>query len=99
MAGSLNRRQAGLYYSRRNRLARVVLGNLTAWAEGLSVTAGQYVQSAGNGYLAVSSGTTGASAPTQTGGSANHSDGGVTWQYVDPQIFGNFVYTAPGTPA
>jgi hypothetical protein len=78
------RRQAGLYYARKNTRARVRVSNLTPWSAGLvitsgMVTAGTYVQSFGQAYIATSSGTTGATAPS--GNSASY-DGGVHWQFV-----------------
>lgn len=88
--------QAGMYYARRNRLARSVVQNLTVWSAGLSVTAGQYVQHAGNAYKALGTGTTGATPPTLARG--EQSDGTITWVYVDPQIFSDYVYNAPATP-
>lgn len=88
--------QAGMYYARRNRRARVIIQNLTAWSKNLSVTAGQYVQNAGSAYKALGTGTTGATPPTVSHG--EQSDGTITWAYVDPQIFADFVFSAPATP-
>lgn len=92
-----NRRQAALYYARRRRLSRLVLGNLTPWSTGLAVTKGQYVQNAGNGYQALGTGTTGATAPVQARG--QQSDGTITWQYIDTAMFADMVFVAPSTPA
>lgn len=49
------------------------------WSAGLTISAGAYINSGKLLYLATTSGTTGATAPTGTG---TISDGGVTWQYV-----------------
>ena len=88
--------QGALYRNRRRRLSRVILGKLTPWSTGLVVTAGQYV-SAENGtaaFLATTSGTTGATAPT--GRTTN--DGGVTWVRADIQSLLQFLNTSPNTP-
>lgn len=53
---------------------------LAAWASGQSVTAGQVRSNAGKLYQAQTSGTTGATAPTHTNGTA--SDGAVDWLYL-----------------
>lgn len=49
------------------------------WSTGLSISSGRYIWYNGNYYTATTTGTTGATAPTHTSGSA--SDGGVTWAY------------------
>lgn len=53
---------------------------LTTWASGQSITSGERRRYGANAYLATTSGTTGATAPTHTSGSV--SDGGVTWSYL-----------------
>ncbi len=96
MAAMTAQTQGVLYRMRRRRLARVVLQSLTAWAQGLIVSEGQYV-SAQNGtaaYVATTSGTTGATMPV--GRSAN--DGGVSWVSVDIQYLLNFLYSGAPTP-
>jgi hypothetical protein len=55
------------------------MDSYTAWASGLTITAGAYIESDKLLYLATTSGTTGTTAPTGTG---IVSDGGVSWQYV-----------------
>lgn len=89
------RMQAALYYSRRNRQGRAVLGGLTKWEEGLAVLTGDYVQNAGSAYIADHSGTTGATAPT---GYTKVYDGGVEWSYVPPQMLNDLVFETPGSP-
>ena len=56
--------------------------DITAWAQGQTITSGQKRTSDANTrvYVATSSGTTGSTAPTGTGTGIN--DGGVTWNYV-----------------
>lgn len=66
---------------RRNNFARKLANGLTPFSAGLVVTKGQYVQNVGLVYQATNSGTSGASAPTQTTGP--HSDGAVTWMFID----------------
>lgn len=87
--------QAALYYARRNRQGRAVLQGLTQWEDGLAVLSGDYVQNAGNAYIADHSGTCGATAPT---GYAKAYDGAVEWTYVPPQVFNNLVFEKPGSP-
>lgn len=91
--------QAGLYYARRNRLSRQIIQGLTPWSAGLSVTAGQYVQNAGNAYEALNTATTGSSSAGPQQPSGQFSDGGVTWQFVDPQKMVRFLYTGVPEPA
>jgi len=92
-----NQQQAGLYYARRRRLARLIIQNLTPWSSGLIVTQGQYVQNIDNGYLALNSATTGTVPPTHTQGQA--SDGAVTWQLIDQPAFAQMIFSPPPTPA
>ena len=90
--------QAALYFARRRRMANSVLKKLTPWAEGLTITAGQYV-SAENGtaaFLATDDGTTGPNSPT----GQNFKDGssGVTWRRVDLMSLLTYLYTGAPTP-
>lgn len=62
-----------------NNGLRVLAPSYTQWASGQSITAGDYRFNGIRIYLAATSGTTGATAPTHTSGDA--SDGGVTWTY------------------
>lgn len=58
----------------------VAINNPINWAQGQSITSGDYrLSDNGKVYAATSSGTTGATAPTGTGTGIN--DGGVTWDY------------------
>ena len=74
-------RQASAWYGRRSARSRRFAQNLTPWSAGLVVTIGDYVQNFGLAYQAQNSGTTGATAPTNAGGSTA-SDGVVRWQHV-----------------
>lgn len=58
------------------------------WATGQSITSGQYRFYNGNYYTATTTGTTGATPPTHTTGSA--SDGTVTWAYYSG-AYENFI--------
>lgn len=92
--------QGALFRARKRRIARQILQSLTPWSgPGLSVTAGQYV-SAENGtsaWLAVTSGTTGADAPT--GQAILFSDGEVSWTRADVQSLLKYQYSGAPTPA
>lgn len=61
-------------------LARGLYDAHTQWTTGTAVVAGQMVFNGTRVYVAAGSGTTGATAPTHTSGSA--SDGAVTWNWV-----------------
>jgi hypothetical protein len=90
--------QGALLRMRNRRITRVILQSLTPWSPGLVVTAGEYVSSE-NGtspWLATSSGTTGALAPT---GQGAFNDGGVEWIRVDIQSLLTFKYSGAPTPA
>jgi hypothetical protein len=89
--------RAALYYARRNRRARVVIGNLTPWVPGLVVAAGEYVQHIGNGCLALTPGVAGAVPPTATEGAV--SDGVIDWEFQNPQVFISYLNSPPPTPA
>lgn len=89
--------QGALLRARNRRITRVILQGLTAWRSGLVVAAGDYVSSE-NGtspWIAATSGTTGATAPT---GEGVHSDGAVSWLRVDIQSLLRFKYSPPPTP-
>lgn len=59
------------------------LGNWKlTWSAGISIGSNYRVYYNGNEYLALNTGTTGATPPTHTSGSA--SDGTINWQYVGP---------------
>jgi hypothetical protein len=79
--------QAGMFWARRNTRARAAVQALTPWSSGLTITAGEYVQSFGSAYIAITSGTTGSTAPSGTTGNIN--DGGITWQFVVAQSLPN----------
>jgi hypothetical protein len=90
--------QGALLRMRNRRVARQILQSLTAWSTGLTVTEGEYVSSE-NGtspWLATSSGTTGATAPT---GQGAFNDGGVQWVRADIQSLLTFKFTGAPTPA
>lgn len=91
--------QSALYYARRRRIARQVLQSLTAWTSGLSVVTGQYVSSENqtSAWLAVTSGITGASAPT--GQAVLFDDGGVSWTKTDVSLLSRFQFSGAPTPA
>jgi len=73
--------QAAAWRIRRYNRSRIFTANLTLWSSGLSVSAGDYVQSFGLAWQARNSGTTGATAPTNA--QANTvSDGAITWKHV-----------------
>jgi hypothetical protein len=80
----VNQMPATLYRMRRNTRLRQYIQTLTAWSAGISVTQGEYVTNANNVYQAQSTGTTGATPPTQDRGA--QSDGTITWIYTDPQV-------------
>ena len=89
--------QAAMWRNRWMNRARIVVQNLTAWRSGLAVTEGQFVQNINNAYLALNSGTTGATAPVQQQGQS--SDGAITWQFVPVTFFKTYINAAPSTPA
>lgn len=59
---------------------RIEGSGYTTWANGQSITIGNYRVNGLNLYQATTAGTTGVTAPVHTSGTA--SDGGVTWSYV-----------------
>jgi hypothetical protein len=89
--------QGALYFNRRRRKANAILASLTAWSSGLTVTAGQYVssESGTSPWLATSSGTTGATAPS---GQGSFNDGGVLWVRADILALLQFLFTGAPTP-
>jgi hypothetical protein len=90
--------QGALLRNRNRRIERQILQSLTPWSSGLVVTAGQYVSSENTTsvWLATSSGTTGATAPT---GQGAFNDGGVQWVRADIQSLLTFKFTGAPTPA
>lgn len=88
-----------LYRNRRRRLSRVILGNLTAFTSGLTVTEGDYVSSENgtSAWQAQNSGVSGATAPTQVNG-RQVSDGTITWTLVSIQSLLAFLNSPPPTP-
>jgi hypothetical protein len=90
--------QGALLRARKRRIARQILQALTPWSASLPVTAGQYVSSENgtSAWLAVTSGTTGASAPT--GQAVLFDDGGVSWTRSDVQSLARYQYSGPPTP-
>lgn len=64
-----------------NNSVRILASSYAQWASGESITAGNYRFNGIRIYQATTSGTTGATAPTHSSGTA--SDGGVTWSYVN----------------
>lgn len=77
--------QAALYYARKNNRARARVQALPQWSAGLTVALGDYVQSFGQAYQAVSlnGATTGGTAPSGNGtaydGTGNT---GVEWLFI-----------------
>lgn len=55
-------------------------GSAAAWVTSTAYTAGDFVRNANKLYLAATTGTSGATAPTHTSGTV--SDGGVNWLYI-----------------
>jgi hypothetical protein len=76
-----NTAQYSAWRIRRNNDARKLLNGLTPFSPGLSVTQGDFIQSVGLCYQAQNSGTSGASAPTQTTGTYN--DGAISWLFFE----------------
>lgn len=67
-------------------LAKVSGDSYAEWATSQSITSGIYRSYLDNLYIATTAGTTGATPPTHTSGTA--SDGAVTWQWVNSQTGG-----------
>lgn len=67
-------------------LAKVSADAYAEWATSQSITSGDYRSYLNNLYIATTAGTTGATPPTHTTGTA--SDGAVTWQYIATQSGG-----------
>lgn len=89
--------QGALFRARRRRLARLLLSQLTPWASGQNVSAGDYVSSE-NGtaaFVAGNSGVTGIMPPT----GQQASDGSITWTRADIQSLLQFAFTGLPTPA
>lgn len=91
--------QGALLRARKRRIARQILQSLTPWSSGLVVSAGQYVSAENqtSAWLAVTSGTTGASSPT--GQAVLFDDGGVSWTRADVQSLLQYQYSGAPTPA
>ena len=64
-----------------NNSARILATSYSAWASGVSVTAGDYRTNGIRIYKATTTGTTGATAPTHTSGTV--SDGAVSWEEIN----------------
>ena len=73
--------QAAAWRIRRYNRSRIFTQNLTPWSHPLAVSEGDYVQSFGLAWIALNSGTTGATAPSNESGNTV-SDGAVTWSHV-----------------
>ena len=67
-----------------------------AWTTGTAYIIGDWVNNAGNIYRATTAGTSGATAPTHTSGTA--SDGGVTWVFVATSSVAVFKQSAAIAP-
>ncbi len=87
-----------MYHARRAHKLNALVGTLKPWSHGLTVAAGEYVQSYGNAYQALTSGTTGTSAPA-TVEATKHNDGGVTWIFVNNRSLLQYLGGTPPTPA
>lgn len=75
--------QAAAWRIRRYNRSRIFTANLTPWAAGLVVNAGDYVQSLGLAWKAQNSGTTaGTDAPNNSQGASFTDAGGVIWTHV-----------------
>ena len=73
--------QAATWRMRRANRSRVFTQNLTPWSSGLTVVAGDYVQSFGLAWEALTSGVTGATAPNNETKNTV-SDGAVIWSHT-----------------
>lgn len=83
-ASTLSRLRAASAAVRSNNvLINPPLSLPAAWAASTAVFQGEVRSSNGNWYVAVTSGTTGSTAPSSTAGAAN-SDGAVLWAYIGP---------------
>ena len=83
-ASTLSRLRAASAAARSNNvLINPPLSLPAAWAASTAVFQGEVRSSNGNWYVAVTSGTTGSTAPTTTAGAAA-SDGAVLWSYIGP---------------
>jgi hypothetical protein len=91
--------QGALVRNRNRRITRQILQSLTPWSSGLVVTEGQLVSSENqtSAWTAQSSGTTGATAPTQVNGYSVN-DGGVVWVLTDIQSLLQYRYSGAPTP-
>lgn len=75
--------QSGLYYLRRRNRSQQLIAQATPWSAGLSVSAGDIVQSNSMAWTAQNSGTTaGSVAPNNTDGAAFTDGGGVIWVHT-----------------
>ncbi len=73
--------QASAWRIRRMNRSRRYISNLTPWSSSLAVTEGDFVQSFNLAWVALNSGTTGATAPSNESGNTV-SDGAVTWTHA-----------------
>lgn len=75
--------QAGLFYLRRRNRSQQFIAAATAWQIGLTVVAGDIVQSNAMAWQALNSGTTaGAVAPNNSEGAKFTDGGGVEWLHM-----------------
>jgi hypothetical protein len=74
--------QAATWRIRRANRSRRFIAQLTPWAAGLVVHAGDFVQSEGMAFRASNGGTTAGVGPNNTGGASFVDGGGVGWVHV-----------------
>ena len=92
--------QAGLYYARKNRVARLLAQQCTPWSSGLTISAaGLYVTNVGLVFQSLGPGVTGSAAPTISQGQV--SDGNILWQLTDFRSLLQYLYSGgvPTPPA
>ncbi len=71
-------RQAASFIARKNRRSRQFIDALTPWRSGMPVTEGMLIGASGAAWIAQSSGTAGANAPT-IGNDDTAFDGAIYW--------------------
>jgi hypothetical protein len=74
--------QAAAFNMRKHSRKRRLIARLPHWTAGLNVNAGDFVQSNGLAFRAQDGGTTGSTAPNNSGGNVM-SDGAVSWSHVE----------------